>query len=65
MVEDGLFTVTGMCTKACGSMIRHMAMEFIVIRMEPNMKAAGTRTSNMDMVLRHGPMDQNMRETTF
>jgi hypothetical protein len=46
-------------------MTKLMALEFIVILMEPSMKAIGKKISNMVMDLKHGQMGLNMKGNMY
>ena len=65
MGREGSFTLTETFTMACGSMIRHTAMESTVTLMEQNTKETGRKISNMDKVWKLGRMVQNMTDSTY
>ena len=44
-------------------MIKQMVMEYIYMQMEQNMKVNGKMIYSVDMVLKHGVMDQDMKDT--
>lgn len=50
--------------KETGSMIKPMAMELTLMRMEPSMSAVGRMTSSMASGWKHGLTEQSMKGNT-
>jgi len=61
--EKGNFgTSMAIFIKDNGLMIKQMDTEYIFIQTELNIKVIGNKICRMDMVLKHGQMEQNMKE---
>ena len=54
-----------MFTKVSGSMIRQKGKVFIFIKTGHLTQANGTTINNMDMGIKNGQMEQNMKEIIF
>ena len=46
-------------------MIKLMALVFIAISMEPNMKDTGKKISNMETAWRLGPMERSIKDNMY